>query len=63
MLVEASYAIYIVQYPVLNHYTRVVYQLNWYPGAEFALYLAIVIFTSVAAPLWLERPARRLASG
>jgi len=63
ILGESSYAIYILHFPIWlwwNHYTRLVYQLDWPPEIEFALYLSIVVSASVAALVWLERPITQM---
>jgi peptidoglycan/LPS O-acetylase OafA/YrhL len=59
---ESSYAIYILHFPVWlwwNHYTRIVYQLDWPSSAQFLVYLSLVILVSITVLIFIERPARR----
>jgi peptidoglycan/LPS O-acetylase OafA/YrhL len=62
LLGEASYSIYILHFPIWlwwNHYTRIVYHLDWPSSVEFGVYLSMVIFVSIAVLVFIERPARR----
>jgi peptidoglycan/LPS O-acetylase OafA/YrhL len=62
ILGESSYAIYILHFPIWlwwNHYTRIVYHLDWPSSVEFGVYLSMVIFVSIAVLVFIERPARR----
>jgi peptidoglycan/LPS O-acetylase OafA/YrhL len=61
LLGNASYAIYILQFPVWlwwNHYSRVVYKMEWPPMLDFALYLSSLMAISIVTMILLERPAR-----
>jgi peptidoglycan/LPS O-acetylase OafA/YrhL len=61
ILGEASYSIYILHFPIWlwwNHYTRIVHQPDWSSVIDFGIYISIVLVFSIAALVWVERPAR-----
>ncbi len=60
LLGDASYAIYILQYPVHMFYKAYIEPRlsNWSNEAHFCAYLLLLILVSIGTFLWMEAPAR-----
>lgn len=61
LLGDASYAIYILQYPVHTFYKNYITPRlgNWSDEAHFYAYLLLLILVSIVTFLWAENPARQ----
>jgi peptidoglycan/LPS O-acetylase OafA/YrhL len=63
LLGEASYSLYILQYPIYNACVRGILPEGPVTDGGFFLFFAILLVTSILSFLFLERPVRRLIIG